>query len=87
MLRTLLPYFFTALCYFELTAQTFTSVPLSTIYDSTILVSELQVTGLPEEINDCTFGLESVCFSISYSEVRHLIVTLYAPDGTMIKLA
>ncbi|MBP6826035.1 MAG: CotH kinase family protein [Saprospiraceae bacterium] len=69
------------------TAQTFTVAPDVAIHDDAPLVSSLEVEGLPDHITPDSFGLESVCLNISYSEVRHLIVTLYAPDGTMVKLA
>lgn len=62
-------------------------VPLLPTSDDSPVTSAITVSGLPDSIGPDVFGVESVCVSISYTEVRHLILTLYAPDGTMVKLA
>ena len=69
-----------------LVAQTFTASPGEPIRDEAPLVSTLGVSGLPAAIQQQGFGVESVCLNIHYWEIDHLIITLYAPDGTMVKL-
>lgn len=67
-------------------AQTFVEAPGAAIEDEQPLVSALLVSGLPDHIQPEEFGVESVCLNINYWEISHLIITLYAPDGTMVKL-
>ncbi len=67
-------------------SQTFTTTPGEPIRDEAPLVSTLAVSGLPASIDQQNFGVESVCLNIHYWEIEHLIITLYAPDGTMVKL-
>ena len=69
-----------------LVAQTFTASPGEPIRDEAPLVSTLTVSSLPATIQQQGFGVESVCLNIHYWEIDHLIITLYAPDGTMVKL-
>lgn len=73
-------------CNVVLPAQTFTEAPGAPIEDAQPLVSTLWVSGLPDYIQPQGFGVESVCLNINYWAVNHLIVTLFAPDGTMVKL-
>ncbi len=86
MLRTLPCLVAGLLWHFSLNAQTFTAAPVLPVTVGTTLISALEVDGLPDSIGSEHFGLEAVCLSLSYPEIKHLIVTLYAPDGTMVKL-
>ncbi|MNK05375.1 Leupeptin-inactivating enzyme 1 precursor [compost metagenome] len=56
------------------------------IQDNQELVRTLNVSGLPNNINQTTFGLEQVCFTIYHTWVEDLTATLEAPDGTQIVL-
>lgn len=56
------------------------------ILDNQELVRTINVTGLPNSINQTTFGLEQVCFTISHTWDEDLTATLEAPDGTQIVL-
>lgn len=67
-------------------AQTFSATPMLAIAENGVLETRLDVSGLPRQANDTTFGLESVCLNLTHNEVKHLILSLYAPDGTLIKL-
>lgn len=69
-----------------LAAQTFSASPFAPLRDDAPLVSALTVSGLPAGIDTESFGLESVCIDLEYEEIHHLLITLYAPDGTMVKL-
>jgi hypothetical protein len=83
----LLPVF--SICLFfvaGLSAQTFSIAPFAPLRDDAPLVSALDVSDLPGSIDTSEFGLEAVCIDLDYDEIHHLIITLYAPDGTMVKL-
>ncbi len=71
---------------FSVCAQTFSATPMLVIAENGVLETRLDVSGLPQQVDDMRFGLESVCLNLSHNEVKHLIITLYAPDGTLIKL-
>lgn len=69
-----------------LLAQMFQSGEVTPIVPGRILVSKISVSGLPDSILQDGFGLESVCVDIEFERMNRLILTLYAPDGTMVKL-
>lgn len=56
------------------------------IQDNQELVKSLNISGLPANINQTTFGLEQVCLSITHTWDADVTATLEAPDGTQIML-
>jgi subtilisin-like proprotein convertase family protein len=67
-------------------AQTFETTAAAPITDQATLVSPLVVFGLPDSLKSEGFGLEAVCLHVEHESVNRLIITLFAPDGTRVKL-
>jgi subtilisin-like proprotein convertase family protein len=70
---------------FKLSAQTFYGNS-GLILDNQTLTKNLSVSGLPNNINQVSFGLEQICLNINHTYVADLTIKLIAPDGTIIKL-
>ncbi|HUM45321.1 MAG TPA: CotH kinase family protein, partial [Chitinophagales bacterium] len=67
-------------------AQTFTASVNEVIPDDgSVVTFDMNVTGLPEEI-DTMYGLETVCLNITHTWDSDLQIKLIAPDGTVILL-
>lgn len=67
-------------------AQTFTASVNEVIPDDgSVVTFDINVTGLPEEI-DTMYGLETVCLNITHTWDSDLQIKLIAPDGTVILL-
>lgn len=86
MIRLILPFLCLFLAQTRFVAQTFTTIPGEPVRDEAPLISSLVVSGLPDHIGQENFGVELVCLNLRYWDIDHLIITLYAPDGTMVKL-
>lgn len=56
------------------------------IQDNQTLTRTINVNGLPNSLNQSSFGLEQVCLDINHTWDSDLSVTLEAPDGTQILL-
>lgn len=56
------------------------------IQDNQTLTRTVNVSGLPNSINQTSFGLEQVCLDINHTWDSDVTVTLQAPDGTQIIL-
>lgn len=70
---------------FKLSAQTFYGNS-GLILDNQTLTKNLSVSGLPNNINQVSFGLEQICLNINHTYDADLTIKLIAPDGTIIKL-
>ena len=70
---------------FNLRAQTFYGNS-GLILDNQTLTKNLSVSGLPNNINQVSFGLEQICLNINHTYDADLTIKLIAPDGTIIKL-
>lgn len=66
-------------------SQTFNGNP-GNIQDNQTLTRTVNVSGLPNSINQTSFGLEQVCLDINHTWDSDVTVTLQAPDGTQIIL-
>ncbi|MFN8304326.1 MAG: CotH kinase family protein [Saprospiraceae bacterium] len=70
-----------------LSAQTFTATGGNIPDDGTLIVYDLQVSGIPQTaLGTDTFGLESVCINIFHTWDSDLSISLRSPDGTVIPL-
>ena len=56
------------------------------ILDNQTLTRTVNVSGLPNSLNQSTFGLEQVCLDINHTWDSDVTVTLQSPDGTQIVL-
>jgi subtilisin-like proprotein convertase family protein len=70
---------------FKIRAQTFYGNN-GLILDNQTLTKNLSVSGLPNNINQVSFGLEQICLNINHTYDADLTIKLIAPDGTIIKL-
>jgi subtilisin-like proprotein convertase family protein len=70
---------------FKISAQTFYGNN-GLILDNQTLTKNLSVSGLPNNINQVSFGLEQICLNINHTYDADLTIKLIAPDGTIIKL-
>lgn len=70
---------------FKIGAQTFYGNN-GLILDNQTLTKNLSVSGLPNNINQVSFGLEQICLNINHTYDADLTIKLIAPDGTIIKL-
>lgn len=71
--------------YLSIVAQTFTGSG-GIILDNQELVRSVNVSGLPNSINQNTFGLEQICITITHSWDEDITATLESPDGTLVVL-
>ncbi|MFM2039455.1 MAG: hypothetical protein RLZZ493_44, partial [Bacteroidota bacterium] len=70
---------------FNISAQTFYGNG-GLILDNQTLTKNLSVSGLSNNINQVSFGLEQICLNINHTYDADLTIKLIAPDGTIIKL-
>ena len=71
---------------FAAQSQTFYTITNSMVPDDgTVLIQEIEVSGLPVAINS-SFGLTQVCFNMDHSYTSDMDVRLMAPDGTLFQL-
>lgn len=70
---------------FKINAQTFYGNS-GLILDNQTLTKNLSVFGLPNTINQVSYGLEQICLNINHTYDADLTIKLIAPDGTIIKL-
>ncbi len=87
MRKATLSLLFTLLCLFT-EAQTYTSNAGGSIPDAGAMVQfPLTVSGLSPNNIDTTFGLETVCFTITHTWDADLHISLQAPDGSIVDLS
>ncbi|AEA42845.1 CotH kinase family protein [Fluviicola taffensis] len=83
-MKTLLSFLLFALSTISF-GQTFNGTS-GNIQDNQTLTRQVTVSGLPNSINQASFGLEQVCLDITHTWDADLTVRLEAPDGTLITL-
>lgn len=75
------------LVHFAVKAQTFTINTSQNIPDNTLLYFPIVVNGLPNTIDSISFGVKSVCISLTHPYVGQLDIYLKSPNGTRITLS
>jgi subtilisin-like proprotein convertase family protein len=75
------------LVHFTVNAQTYTINTSQNIPDNTLLYFPIVVNGLPNSIDSISFGIKSVCISLTHPYVGQLDIYLKAPNGTRITLS
>lgn len=68
-------------------AQTYNGIGGNIPDGGPMVAFTINVSGLNPAIVDSTFGVESVCLSITHPYVGDLSIRLQAPDGTMVDLS
>ena len=78
--------FFACNC-FILHAQFFTGTGGTIPNNGPAVNFPIVVSGLPLNVIDSNYGVESVCLNITHNNVADLTIQLMAPDGTIIDLS
>lgn len=69
-----------------LVAQTYTATGGGIPDDGSTIDFPISVAGLPQLLDTITFGLETVCFTITHTWISDMELRLVAPDGTSVLL-
>lgn len=67
-------------------AQTFTGIGGNIPDDGSIVVFDINVSGLPSTLDTLNFGIESICLNATHTWDSDLSFSLRAPDGKVIPL-